>query len=241
MQEATEPPPPKRKNKGTVVAPKGHGTLQAIDISTNGPVEIKYHLNLPHALEKIMQVNLLTLPTNLTPQRLRTLDSSGLRALVLELRPCRAEVWTCLPRGLVSMTTIETEDGHADADNIVERQVQTPGLNFPLKFLVKGSQVQLIHEVHPVNRCEYCGRLYKHKHECSARRREFYFHHINSHSSNWWHEVQFFPIGSSSHRKALPHLRCGNLHLDGVLWQAANPLHAGHETLWRPAARQHRL
>ncbi|QJS95228.1 E2B DNA polymerase [Human mastadenovirus B] len=196
MQEATEPPPPKRKNKGTVVAPKGHGTLQAIDISTNGPVEIKYHLNLPHALEKIMQVNLLTLPTNLTPQRLRTLDNSGLRALVLELRPCRAEVWTCLPRGLVSMTTIETEDGHADADNIVERKVQAPGLNFPLKFLVKGSQVQLIHEVHPVNRCDYCGRLYKHKHECSARRREFYFHHINSHSSNWWQEIQFFPIGS---------------------------------------------
>ncbi|AGT75712.1 DNA polymerase [Human mastadenovirus B] len=196
MQEAREPPPIKRKNKGTVVAPKGHGTLQAIDVSTNEPVEIKYHLNLPHALEKIMQVNLLSLPTNLSPQRLRTLDSSSLRALVLQLRPSRAEVWTCLPRGLVSMTTIETEDEQADTANIEEHEIQSPGLGFPLKFLVKGSQVQLIHEIQPVQRCDYCGRLYKHKHECSARRRNFYFHHINSQSSNWWQEIQFFPIGS---------------------------------------------
>lgn len=172
------------------MAPRSYGLMQCVDTATNSPVEIKYHLHLKHALTRFYEVNLRTLPPDLDLRD--TMDSSQLRALVFALRPRRAEIWTWLPRGLVSLSVLEEPQGESHAG---EHENHQPGPPL-LKFLLKGRAVYLVDEVQPVQRCEYCGRFYKHQHECSVRRRDFYFHHINSHSSNWWQEIQFFPIGS---------------------------------------------
>lgn len=172
------------------MAPRSYGLMQCVDTATNSPVEIKYHLHLKHALTRLYEVNLRTLPPDLDLRD--TMDSSQLRALVFALRPRRAEIWTWLPRGLVSLSVLEEPQGESHAG---EHENHQPGPPL-LKFLLKGRAVYLVDEVQPVQRCEYCGRFYKHQHECSVRRRDFYFHHINSHSSNWWQEIQFFPIGS---------------------------------------------
>ncbi|WPC85750.1 DNA polymerase [Human adenovirus 56] len=179
-----------KAHRGTVVAPRSYGLMQCVDTTTNSPVEIKYHLHLKHALTRLYEVNLRTLPPDLDLRD--TMDSSQLRALVFALRPRRAEIWTWLPRGLVSLSVLEEPQGESHAG---EHESHQPGPPL-LKFLLKGRAVYLVDEVQPVQRCEYCGRFYKHQHECSVRRRDFYFHHINSHSSNWWQEIQFFPIGS---------------------------------------------
>ncbi|AEK87017.1 DNA polymerase [Human mastadenovirus D] len=179
-----------KAHRGTVVAPRSYGLMQCVDTATNSPVEIKYHLHLKHALTRLYEVNLRTLPPDLDLRD--TMDSSQLRALVFALRPRRAEIWTWLPRGLVSLSVLEEPQGESHAG---EHENHQPGPPL-LKFLLKGRAVYLVDEVQPVQRCEYCGRFYKHQHECSVRRRDFYFHHINSHSSNWWQEIQFFPIGS---------------------------------------------
>lgn len=172
------------------MAPRSYGLMQCVDTTTNSPVEIKYHLHLKHALTRLYEVNLRTLPPDLDLRD--TMDSSQLRALVFALRPRRAEIWTWLPRGLVSLSVLEEPQGESHAG---EHENHQPGPPL-LKFLLKGRAVYLVDEVQPVQRCEYCGRFYKHQHECSVRRRDFYFHHINSHSTNWWQEIQFFPIGS---------------------------------------------
>ncbi|BAX65157.1 DNA polymerase [Human adenovirus D37] len=179
-----------KAHRGTVVAPRSYGLMQCVDTTTNSPVEIKYHLHLKHALTRLYEVNLRTLPPDLDLRD--TMDSSQLRALVFALRPHRAEIWTWLPRGLVSLSVLEEPQGESHAG---EHENHQPGPPL-LKFLLKGRAVYLVDEVQPVQRCEYCGRFYKHQHECSVRRRDFYFHHINSHSTNWWQEIQFFPIGS---------------------------------------------
>ncbi|BAU36460.1 DNA polymerase [Human adenovirus 6] len=190
-----------RPPRGTVVAPRGCGLLQAIDAATNQPLEIRYHLDLARALTRLCEVNLQELPPDLTPRELQTMDSSHLRDVVIKLRPPRADIWTLGSRGVVvrsTVTPLEQPDGQGQAAEVEDHQPNPPGegLKFPLCFLVRGRQVNLVQDVQPVHRCQYCARFYKSQHECSARRRDFYFHHINSHSSNWWREIQFFPIGS---------------------------------------------
>ncbi|QGY64386.1 DNA polymerase [Human mastadenovirus C] len=129
------------------------------------------------------------------------MDSSHLRDVVIKLRPPRADIWTLGSRGVVvrwSGSPADQLEGQGQAAEVEDHQPNPPGegLKFPLCFLVRGRQVNLVQDVQPVHRCQYCARFYKSQHECSARRRDFYFHHINSHSSNWWREIQFFPIGS---------------------------------------------
>lgn len=54
-----------------------------------------------------------------------------------------------------------------------------------------------------VNKCDFCGSYYKNSHQCNIRRRDYYFHHINSCSNQWWETISFFPIGSCSSIKRL--------------------------------------
>lgn len=49
-----------------------------------------------------------------------------------------------------------------------------------------------------MNKCEFCGSFFKVTHTCSLRRRDFYFHHVSGHSSDWWEKIAFTPIGSPS-------------------------------------------
>ncbi|AGK27129.1 pol [Baboon adenovirus 3] len=195
------PPDEIKLPRGTVVAPRGHALLYAVDSSSNCPLEIKYHLHLTRALTALLQVNLQSLPSDLANGSLDSLDCSQLEALVRRLRPTVAEIWSCGTRGVVTPVVIHPQDQgagaypdeHREGEN--EPQASSP-LTFPLRFLVRGRKVHLIEEIQSVQRCDYCGRFYKHQHECSVRRRNFYFHHINAHSSSWWQEISFFPIGS---------------------------------------------
>lgn len=57
-------------------------------------------------------------------------------------------------------------------------------------------RLQLVQSLQPVQKCADCGRYYKSSHTCNVRRREFFFHHINGLSCNWWEEIAFFPLGA---------------------------------------------
>lgn len=186
-------------HRGTVVSPRAHGILHAIDSANGTPLEIKYYLHLQPALTRLCEVNLRAVPADMLFSLTDTMDSSRLYALISRFRPSRAEIWTCSSRGTVTLSVLAFEDpngsGNAAEEEEDERQLPS-GIDFPICFLVRGRQVHLIQQIQPVQRCEHCARFYKHQHECSVRRRDFYFHHINSHSSNWWQEIHFFPIGS---------------------------------------------
>lgn len=161
-------------------------------------MEIKFHRRLASALTRLLQVNLRSVPADLNEAFLDSLDSSQIRTLALKLKVPRVEVWTCGSRGVVVPSVIHPQQERAGAEegDEGERQDTEDFLNFPLRFLVRGRQVHLIQEMQSVQRCEYCARFYKYQHECTVRRRDFYFHHINAHSSGWWQKINFFPIGS---------------------------------------------
>lgn len=75
---------------------------------------------------------------------------------------------------------------------------------FPLWFLIKDrKKVCLIKSVHHVTKCAECGSFYKNTHTCNSRRRDFYFHHISAQSSDWWENINFFPIGSCEETRRL--------------------------------------
>lgn len=63
-------------------------------------------------------------------------------------------------------------------------------------FLNYKKKIFMVKQVEIILKCEFCGSYYKKSHTCSFRRREFFFHHVNSYSSAWWEEIGFFPIGS---------------------------------------------
>ncbi|ADZ39804.1 DNA polymerase [Simian adenovirus 48] len=182
------PSPPSIKTpRGTLVAPRPHGHLFALDARDRHPWEIKYHLHLLPALTHLLEVH--RLPP--LPDRFRIHDSPSdetLRELVQELKPQLAEVWSVRGRGTVEPSSILSAD------------VEVAARSFPLRFLALGPpqrrKIHLIHSLHSVSRCDHCGRFYKNQHECSTRRRDFYFHHIHAQSSQWWQPIKFFPLGS---------------------------------------------
>lgn len=73
---------------------------------------------------------------------------------------------------------------------------EEPTLSFPVSVLVKKNIVYLIKAVCETNKCEQCGTFYKTTHTCNVRNRDYYFHHINHVSAQWWEPISFFPIGS---------------------------------------------
>lgn len=160
-----------------------------LDHRDRSPLEIKYHFHLRPALEHLLEVH--RLPPVAHPHKLHdSLNDDQLKALALELRPQVAELWTVRGRGLAEASSL-LEPGDRGNDS---------GRAFPLRFLALGTsnrrKVHLIHTLQHVLRCEHCGRFYKHQHDCSVRRRDFYFHHIHAQSSQWWQSIKFFPLGS---------------------------------------------
>nr|QRV11651.1 DNA polymerase [Bat mastadenovirus] len=140
------------------------------------PAEIKYHSNLLTALTSLCNVNLHDLPACLQgPITAHNLPQ------ILEQAAAPYSLICYYKRGSIRRVQIQAEN---------------PLLSFPLKFLVKHNTVYLIKEISPVRKCEFCGSFFKVTHTCSLRRRDFYFHHVAAHSSDWWENIPFSPIGS---------------------------------------------
>lgn len=138
-------------------------------------LEIKYHANLQRAIANLFQVYLLDPPANLD-----SLSSRNARDWIASLAPTSAEIITYYR-------------GHLRRDPV---PIECPALPFPLHLLLKNRQLFLIKDICLVNKCEHCGNYFKTSHTCSVRRRQFYFHHIHTQSSDWWEEISFRPIGA---------------------------------------------
>ncbi|AIT70973.1 DNA polymerase [Simian adenovirus DM-2014] len=184
--------------KGTVISPRAHGLVHAINTTTNSPVEIRYHLHIIPALQRLFQVHLLPFPPDLftLPPNFGT---DGIHSLIARFRPPVAEIWSSVSRGAVSVTVIPTDNQQSVQHQCNTKEHRSPPhaqLPFPLRFFIRGRNTYLVQDVESMQRCEYCARFYKHQHECTARRRDFYFHHVSAQSSQWWKQIQFFPIGS---------------------------------------------
>lgn len=80
---------------------------------------------------------------------------------------------------------------------------EKPRLPFPLNFLILKNRLYLIDAINQVQRCAHCGTYFKQSHTCSARRRDFYFHHISAQSADWWEEIKFFPLGAHPETRRL--------------------------------------
>lgn len=80
---------------------------------------------------------------------------------------------------------------------------KVPRVFFPINFLIKNRQLFLIKDINSCKKCEFCGTFFKVTHTCSTRRRDFFFHHINSQTSDWWETISFSPIGSIPQTKRL--------------------------------------
>lgn len=158
--------------------------LQAIDEDGN-PTEIKYSVNMQRALEALCHANLSDIPTCLLPV-------SGITPsnIVAKLRECAAPSSSVISyqRGRIRRMLVEPEDAR---------------LTFPINFLVKSNKVFLIKSILPTNRCEFCASYYKVTHTCSIRRRDFYFHHINKQTADWWEQINFKPLGSPADTERL--------------------------------------
>ncbi|ALE30354.1 pol [Simian adenovirus 13] len=195
----TPSPTLKKSLRGTVVASRAHGLIHAIDTRDHSPVELKYHLHLLPALQRLFEIHLLRFPADLCTLP-DTCGTNDVQRLVARLRPSFAEIWTCISRGAVKVAVLPTDgQNQSTTDESKQPQPNSPSrvpLPFPLRFLIRGRKAYLIQDVTPMQRCEYCARFYKHQHQCTARRRDFYFHHVAVQSSQWWRQIQFFPIGS---------------------------------------------
>lgn len=73
---------------------------------------------------------------------------------------------------------------------------EEPLLAFPISVLIKSNKVFLIKNIVPTLKCDNCGSFYKVSHTCNVRCRDYYFHHVNTMTSDWWESISFFPIGS---------------------------------------------
>ncbi|AEW91332.1 DNA polymerase [Bovine adenovirus 3] len=93
------------------------------------------------------------------------------------------------------MCVYKTYKGKLKITSIPAR-ADRPRLPFPLNFLIHKRKLYLIDTIAEVQRCTDCGSYFKQMHTCSTRRRDFYFHHINTQSSDWWEEIKFFPLGA---------------------------------------------
>ncbi|APG53796.1 pol [simian adenovirus 55] len=178
-----------RAPRGTLVAPRAHGQLFLLDAQDRTPWCVKYHLHLRPAMHHLLRVH--RLPCIWIESLHDSLEDAALRAIAEQLNPQVAEVWSVQGRCTVLRSSILPSSGRAD---------EAQRLSFPLRFLIlPGGPKRLVHLIEsadPVSRCEDCGRFYKYQHDCSVRRRDFYFHHIHAQSSQWWQPIKFFPLGS---------------------------------------------
>ncbi|AIA22348.1 DNA dependent DNA polymerase [California sea lion adenovirus 1] len=166
---------PRKEYKGTLVAKRA--TKYAQGTTSEGEnLEIKYHSNTKEALINFFNTYLMDLPSILEQE----LTSSNIMNILSSLQPSEGNLYF-LYKGLITH------------HSIIKTETQ---YNFPLNFLVIKKNVYFIKEISKIQKCKYCGRCFKNSHTCSARRRDYYFHQINTQSAQWWENIQFFPIGS---------------------------------------------
>lgn len=150
-------------------------TICAIN-EDNIPLEIKYHSTIRKPLGSLFSVHRMSVPacllTNLTPTNIY----------------CKLE-----EASAVSASIYQYNKGQLKTVCISPNEALIP---FPLRFLIKKNQLFLIKEINTCNKCEHCGSFYKVSHTCTVRRRDFYFHNINSMTADWWETIPFNPIGS---------------------------------------------
>ncbi|AMB43022.1 DNA polymerase [Bat mastadenovirus WIV13] len=162
------------KLKGTRVVRRACNYIQGID-SDGEIIEIKYFNDTLKALQNIFHVHLQELPFCLTH-----LNVSNIFTKIEECQPTNAKIYSYF-KGKFKTTNINFNE---------------PIVNFPLQFLIYKNKVFLINEINAMQKCDYCGRIYKNFHTCNLRRREYYFHNINVQTADWWESISFFPIGS---------------------------------------------
>ncbi|ARQ79776.1 pol [bat adenovirus 10] len=162
--------------KGTYVAQRACGLAQGID-DEGTPLEIKYFNNLEKSLYNLFKVNLITFPFCL-----HSINHKNLIEKIEQACPTSSSVYTAFKSKF----------------KVFKVSISVPKLSIPLNFLIKNFKVYLIHSIVSLNKCEHCGRFYKVNHACSLRRRDYYYHHINTQTCDWWENIAFRPIGACS-------------------------------------------
>lgn len=152
-------------------------------ILASAPVKITYYKNTEDALKKLFFTNLLHLPS-----ALKSLKPQSLLPNLLLCGPTTAELYFYQKGGVLQKKIITPENKI---------------LPFPLHFLIWQHRVYLIKSTENQNKCDFCGRFYKSAHTCNVRRRDFYYHQVNTQSSTWWEDIKFFPLGSLPTTKRL--------------------------------------
>lgn len=128
-------------------------------------------------LENLFHVHLLELPEHL---KLTQISCKNAREWLEALGPTEGAVFTYVKGRILKAPAV----------------IESPLVPFPVNFLVKLGKVFLIKSIQTTQKCEFCGDYFMNSHTCSVRRRDFYFHHINFKSSEWWEPIPFQPIGA---------------------------------------------
>nr|WRQ19844.1 MAG: DNA polymerase [unidentified adenovirus] len=102
--------------------------------------------------------------------------------------------------GMTSFEVWKLNQGKINIEqHLIDSQINKPPPTLEhLRFLSlrHQSELKLIKTTKKIDKCLDCGRFFKSFHTCTVRRRNFYFHHINSQTADWWDHISFFPIGS---------------------------------------------
>ncbi|BBF72826.1 DNA polymerase [Mastadenovirus eidoli] len=167
------------KLRCTYVAQRACGIAQGID-EQGTPIEIKYFNNLESSLQNLFKVNLTEIPSHL-----HSLNHKNLIEKIEQTCPTSSSVYVAFKSRF----------------KVISLNFSTTLVHFPLNFLVKNHKVFLIRSVETLNKCEDCGRFFKTNHSCSLRRRDYYYHHINVQTCDWWENISFKPIGSCKETK----------------------------------------
>lgn len=77
-----------------------------------------------------------------------------------------------------------------------EESLPVPTISSPIAFLQFRQQTFLIKSASVQHRCDHCHTFFSVKHNCTARKRAYYFHHVSSDSRGWFLPIRFFPVGA---------------------------------------------
>lgn len=174
--------PKRRKYKGNVVA--SHASKYARGITTDGDyLEIRYTDINQRAVCQLYALHL----HDPNPQQWVGFTKNNILTKLRDINPAVFNVYTHR-KSKISIHS-ETSD--------------SPTVSFPINVLIKGNGVFLIKNIVPTQKCTNCGTFFKTTHTCNVRNRDYYFHHINHVSSQWWENISFFPIGSPKETERL--------------------------------------
>lgn len=172
----------RRTYKGNVVA--SHASRYARGITDDGDyLEIRYTTITPRSISQLYALHVQE--PNLS-QWIK-INRNNLLHKLREIAPAIINVYTHRKSKFSVIT--ETPDN--------------PSVSFPINVLLKNNEVFLIKKIDKTKKCDQCGTFFKNTHTCNVRNRDYYFHHINHVSSQWWEPISFFPIGSPAETQRL--------------------------------------